>query len=720
MDEIEHAAERLFTQGVARMNALPPDLPGAVSCFSRALFLAPTAAPLHAHRGEALLRLCDLSAALLSFRRAHTLAPTDGAIRARLAQLHYMQGRLHLDAGETEHAAAEFSEALVLQPRYSDCWLLRIKAWIRVRSYGRALHELNAFITHEDSEGYFREQEQKTQRSSLEKRNETHGQDSKEEEQHHHGGEEDDRFEPTRPVRPQSPDRALPANLDDATAAEPPLLRARSVQAAASTASNATAVAAVSSSDGVSELSVWRTVQALLLRAKLHVLLERSDLALRDAGWAHALDPSNVDVAALLQTLAQKAESLYGTATAHVLAGQHEQAIGALTRALELNPNDVRCYSMRAALLRARNRFDESLKDLKDALQITVALRQARNQMQKRNEAAAAAASGVSAAPAAESDDHEAKLAGGQTFLSEVALGGSGVDDGAVAAATAEDDEKDEQQLALEKSLALTFNGLGVSYYEQGDAASGLSCLSRALELDGKVGAFFANRGDCLLALGQEDQALSDFHAAARIEPSVHAHRAKIGAIHASRGRTLFNACRYEEACAELGRALGADPVAAGHWMARARTLYALHRYEGAYRDAEEAVRLRPGDLANRAFLLQLRQSLLRPADVARAPPLPPVPTPDTPFNPARAAAAAARSADARPGGRRAGGATASSAYVPSIASANAARQGRRSGADVLRLVFGSPTGNGAPPSDAASGVFVKLKQPPVAGRRAR
>ena len=117
MDEIEHAAERLFTQGVVRMNALPPDLPGAVSCFSRALFLAPTAAPLHAHRGEALLRLCDLSAALLSFRRAHTLAPTDGAIRARLAQLHYMQGRLHLDAGETEHAA----EGVVAHARGSEC-----------------------------------------------------------------------------------------------------------------------------------------------------------------------------------------------------------------------------------------------------------------------------------------------------------------------------------------------------------------------------------------------------------------------------------------------------------------------------------------------------------------------------------------------------------------------------------------------------------------------
>jgi len=682
MEQIDQAAERLFSQGVARMNALPADLTGAVSCFTRALYLVPSAAPLHAHRGEALLRLCDLSAAVLSFRRAHALDPSDQSIRVRLAQLHYMQGRLHLDSGETEHAAAEFSEALALHPRYSDCWLLRIKAWIRGRSYGRALHELNTFITHEDSEGYFAEQEQRAHHSEQTGVEPLKQQESKEE-----GGGDEQAY---APVREPLPDQALPANLDTA-AAEPALLRARSIQAvdgaAAAGAEPAASMAvAVPSASAVSDLSLWRTVQALILRAKLHVLLERSDLALRDAGWAHALSPSNAEVAELLQTLAQKAESLYGTATAHVLAGQPDQAIGALTRALELNPNDVRCYSMRAALLRAQKRYDEALKDLKGALQITVQQRRIRN-LQRGAQAGAA------------SDDPESKLAGGQTFLSEVALGAD--------EAGAADEEKDEQQLALEKSLALTFNGLGVQYYETGEPAHGLSCLSKALELDGSVAAFFANRGDCLLALGQEEQALSDFHAAARLDPSNHGVRSKIGAIHASRGRQLFNACQYESACAEFSRALGADPVASAHFLSRARTFYALHRYESAYRDAEEAVRLRPGDMIARAFLLQLRQSLLRPADLARAPPLPSVPTPDTPFNPHRAAAAAAH-AQSHPvrAGRR------SAAAVSSVSGARGTSAGHN-GSDVMRLVFG-----GAPGGAESAGVVLKLK--PTAGRRAR
>ena len=91
-----------------------------------------------------------------------------------------------------------------------------------------------------------------------------------------------------------------------------------------------------------------------------------------------------------LETLAQKAEFLYGAAVAHLLAGQPHEAIGELTRALELNPNQIKFYSLRAGLLRKQAEYDEALKDLKMALNIHHSVKNARRVKQQQTAAAAA------------------------------------------------------------------------------------------------------------------------------------------------------------------------------------------------------------------------------------------------------------------------------------------------------------------------------------------
>jgi hypothetical protein len=99
---------------------------------------------------------------------------------------------------------------------------------------------------------------------------------------------------------------------------------------------------------------------------------------------------------------------------------------------------------MRANILRSRHRFDDALHDLKLGLNIAVGARQAR-QLNRMAAAAKESESGSNLSGASQQ----------QSFLTQdpEAL----LDEG---------EDKDAQQLELEKSLAMTFNGLGVQYFQ--------------------------------------------------------------------------------------------------------------------------------------------------------------------------------------------------------------------------------------------------------------
>lgn len=473
MESIESKARDWFDQGVSALTSHPCDLVGAISCFSRSVFLVPSAAGFQ-HRGEAFLRACDFRSALLNLRRAHAMSPESEPIRARLAQLHFIGGRLHLDAGGVSEAVRSFGEALALQPRNTDFWIFRIKAWIRGKSYGQALGELNRFIAHPTSEVYFVHPTTTTTQMP----------------QTNSGGPVDSGSNVAH-SGPHAAHRPHPSSFTDAdgdgdfdydaedggggqgdgefVADEGPL-----------DLDSSSAVPAVLTDRGrATRLSLARTVQALILRAKLHVLLDRSDLALRDAGWAHRLAPGHAEVKALLESLAQKADFLYGSAMAHLLAGHAQHAITDLTRALELSPSQTKYYALRAQLLRQDQKYDDALRDLKQALSIAQTTRRAKRAKQRAEaKAAAAAAAGLDANSQSTAAEEQ------HTFVTAASEEDEDDDE--------EDDEKDEQQIELEKSLALTFNGLGVQYYQSGTSRAPARTRTRTRQSRHAVAHTFA------------------------------------------------------------------------------------------------------------------------------------------------------------------------------------------------------------------------------------
>jgi tetratricopeptide (TPR) repeat protein len=95
---------------------------------------------------------------------------------------------------------------------------------------------------------------------------------------------------------------------------------------------------------------------------------------------------------------------------------------------------------------------------------------------------------------------------------------------------------------------------------------------------------------------------------------------------------SISQRCDYSSAEIEFNRALSNDNLSASHYYSRSRSLFYLQRYEHAYIDAEHAITLDPSLADARSFLLQLRQMLLRPADLARARELPPVPSASVPW----------------------------------------------------------------------------------------
>ena len=453
---IESKAREWFDAGCEALDSHPADLTAAVTAFTRSIFLCPHVGSTWYMRGEAYFRMCDFRTALVNFRRAQVLDPSSVDIRQRLSQLHFVLGRLSLESNDIPSAVRSFTCALDLQPTNTDYWIFRIKAWIRGKSYGRALAELNEFITSPSSEDYFQTKQQQQQNQAGNQTGRTHRNKT-------HRSKASESYIDSKDV-PNDRNNLLDPDYDDGSGEPHPedsFLSEEHVPVDFSASSQAPSL--LTARGRSSALTLFRTVQALILRAKLHVLLARSDLALRDAGWALHLAPGNSEVTALLENLSQKAEFLYGAAVAHVLAGEKELAIEELTKALELNPHQVKFYSMRSGLLRDAKRYDDALKDIKTAISISDSLRLARRMRRQQEQEHAHAHNSDSMPTESDHRQRDGSMESKTSISSNPTVSTSptfvtGLDE--------EYEEKDEEQKELEKSLALTFNGLGVEYFQ--------------------------------------------------------------------------------------------------------------------------------------------------------------------------------------------------------------------------------------------------------------
>ncbi len=97
----------------------------ALAEFDRALALNPRYLEAHIHRGLALVGLGRADEAGEAFRRAGDVTPPmvgglSAAATARLANMHAELAQTYADAGDREHAVAEYRRALQLGPAFHD------------------------------------------------------------------------------------------------------------------------------------------------------------------------------------------------------------------------------------------------------------------------------------------------------------------------------------------------------------------------------------------------------------------------------------------------------------------------------------------------------------------------------------------------------------------------------------------------------------------------
>ena len=136
--------------------------------------------------------------------------------------------------------------------------------------------------------------------------------------------------------------------------------------------------------------------------------------------------------------------------------------------------------------------------------------------------------------------------------------------------------------------LVLTFNDLGVQLAAQKKYTDAIGWLHRAISLDGKVGQFFLNRGDCQRALGDVDAALADFERAAelfvgdaKLQWQI---QSRIALVHNERGAQLFNHAAARHAAVEFSRAIECNPRVAHFYINRAKATLELKRCASAAR----------------------------------------------------------------------------------------------------------------------------------------
>jgi tetratricopeptide (TPR) repeat protein len=216
----------------------------------------------------------------------------------------------------------------------------------------------------------------------------------------------------------------------------------------------------------------------------------------------------------MVERLRKKAQGLYGEANALVLAGKHQEAISSLTRCLELDPNDVKAYQLRANMLRLLRDWDGALADLKRALAIChtkqheyeVATRQVQEEGPQAEEMGGPFGLGLT------SDSQIGNIGGvlaGTQLGVQTALG--------IHSKTSPFSKGPIEE--IENQLALTFNDLGLEYMATGKFPSAIACLTKAIGLHAEAHAYLLNRGECYRLLNDLERALADFQQAQERKP---------------------------------------------------------------------------------------------------------------------------------------------------------------------------------------------------------
>jgi tetratricopeptide (TPR) repeat protein len=248
--------------------------------------------------------------------------------------------------------------------------------------------------------------------------------------------------------------------------------------------------------------------------------------------------------------------------TGHFLTDRYEEALAEFTKALDLDPGNVRAIGNRAITYQEMGRYDD--------LPWVIAWRgETYTQLERYDEAVADLNRAIELDPSLD----WAIAARGLAYLAMKRYHEALEDLG--------------HALERDPDNAWAIARRGETYRLMGRYDEALAEFSRALQSDPEDAWATGSRGQAFLALERYDEALADLNSAIEIDPS------RDWAI-AARGETYRQMVRYDDALADLSRAIELDPADATYYAARGQAYQATGRDSEASADFRRANEIDP------------------------------------------------------------------------------------------------------------------------------
>ncbi len=260
------------------------------------------------------------------------------------------------------------------------------------------------------------------------------------------------------------------------------------------------------------------------------------------------------------------AAALHGLGLRKAQAGQLDEAIGLLTRAVAADGENALYEMNRGNVLHLSGRTEDAIDSYRRALGLDPGL------------AAANANLGVALQALGRNDEAEAAFRAG---------------------------------IEAEPGLVAAHNGLGVALQATGRMRQAEAAFRRAAELDPDNPLAQRNLGLALLALGHPAQALGPCQRAVQLRPD--------GETRDALARCLVALRRFGEAAEEARQAIAAQPDWAAAHVSLGAALEEMDDTEGALAAYHAAVNAEPGNADARGRLAHLLERANRPDEARRA-----------------------------------------------------------------------------------------------------
>lgn len=348
-----------------------------------------------------------------------------------------------------------------------------------------------------------------------------------------------------------------------------------------------------------------------VLRAKLYWRLGNVPRGNDQMHLAARLSPEHPEVVKFEESRWQVAEDAYQEAAASLLAGNADEAVEKLGRALELAPGDVKTLVLRAAAHRERGDFSSSLQDIEAAARSF----HAQVVEEEKNDAETG---GDARGGAGGDGDDDVAGDGGKDHDGESVRGAVGD----IPAASPGSPKAPLEHPEISRQRNLTLNAVAVVHAERGNYPQAISLLNKVIAAEedlvkthgsGKTNVdprFHVNRGDCHLAMGNTQEALADLHRAYDADPSSATTRERLAKVHDQFGVALFNDGDWAQAEVEFSTALDlAKGLSPDILVRRGNCRLYQQNLDGAYKDFRAAVALQPTHPEASKRLLLFRSS---------------------------------------------------------------------------------------------------------------